>query len=197
MTPTDKNQVTWPGACQKRTWSPLAAMTDSQCLSRHSNHRKGKSQILTGFVYPCQTKSSEDSLISMSLSKSEVYNVLTQREAGTSSGTENRVKGVSQNISGFRRRKMASRAGDIGGRSPVRDREGRALPGLPAAAPHTPSMQWGSHACAAEPLLHLHRPFLQRLEMGPNTPQQNKQGILGSAITNSNQIIIKMGETIA
>jgi len=49
---------------------------------------------------------------------------------------------------------MAPRAGDIGGRSPVRDREGGELKGLSAAAPHIPSVQWGSHACAVKPLPH-------------------------------------------
>lgn len=78
-------------------------------------------------------------------------------------------------ISGFRRRKMARRAGGTGGRSPVRDRKGKELRGLPAASPHTPSVQWGSRARAAEPLLHLHWPFPQGLEMGPNTPQQKSR----------------------
>lgn len=71
---------------------------------------------------------------------------------------------------------MAPRAGDIGGRSPVRDREGGELKGLSAAAPHIPSVQWGSHACAVKPLPRSTSTISAGVGVGPITPATKQAG---------------------
>lgn len=91
-------------ACVRRlpsvSWLPWVI---TGCTSRQSKCKRSQAWILKGVIAPCQKNPSANSLTSMFL-LNEVHKVskmLTQGEAGISSGTESRGYIVNWNVSGF------------------------------------------------------------------------------------------------